>query len=250
MTDKNDVGDLECPLMEILVSENSIQFLELEEFEEDVKYLAVEFGMRSLPLILWAVRNGYKVLTEDPWEAMGMNNYRERPSAYPENVSVSHIFSAEFETREFPVGMTKFFNNRGLEELPQLREPDDAALWDSANKVVVGYKLMHADGSDEIVKVRPDYFVFEDKDGRYNVFHQDESDVRTSLLIDRHSDAILRPHMDFPEFKFGSGDYHEDWFEEYRVTELRINAALAAGNVEYATTIARNHFRVPGKELE
>lgn len=231
---------------EIILRESSVRLKAVEETDRRGRFLAVPFGLRSLPLMVWATEKGFRVVTEDPWEIWSVNNQPIRDEDTPENVTVATLSRIDFVTDEFPVGMTVFLPEQDVNSLPQLREPDDDVRWDCVEMVRLTYKLTHASGTEQIV-VKPDYFIFEDKNGRYDLFYQEDADIHTAALLDSALEAIVRAEQQFYEFR-DRKEYDEEWFEEYRITELRVNAALAAGDMKMASLIARNHFGVTGKE--
>ena len=84
-------------VIEILLGAASLQSVNIEDTDADAKYLAVPFGFRSLPLMVWAVANGYKIVADDPWATGRMTHYRERPAEYPANVSIARLRELETE---------------------------------------------------------------------------------------------------------------------------------------------------------
>ena len=234
--------------VELVIQGTSLQILQIEEMETDAEYIAVPFGFRSLPLIMWAISNGRKVLVEDPWETTEMLHYPTRPAEYAENVSVAQLWMLELRTREYPVGITKFFNAEGLDRLPQLREEGCESEFASVEYIEVGYKILKAGGDSETVKLSPDYFIFEDANGVYNVFYQDASDFRTQSLIDSAADTFMRPQQDFEEFG-GYSDYGSEWAQDCLIAQLRINAALSRGDTKSAVEIATYQLGIPPGHL-
>ncbi len=104
-------------MIEIVSGAVSMQALELVEPVEDAKYLAVPFGFRSLPLIVWAETNGYLVAAEDAWESLSMNHYRERPVDYPANMSVARLAELDLQTANVPEGFAVRFESDDMVSL-------------------------------------------------------------------------------------------------------------------------------------
>lgn len=238
--------EINCIRTEIVLRESSVSLKQIEETDRSGRFLAVPFGLRSLPLMVWATDKGFRVVTEDPWEIWSVNNQPRRNADTPENVSVATLSRIDFVTDEYPVGITAFLSEHGANSLPQLREPDDDVRWDRVEMVRLTYKLTHASGTEQVV-VKPDYFIFEDKNGRYDLFYQEDADIHTAALLDSALEAIVRAEQQFYEFR-DRKEYDQEWFEEYRITELRVNAALAAGDIGMASLIVRNHFGATRKE--
>lgn len=227
----------------VIYNERSLQIVEIEELDPNEAYVAVPFGFRSLPLIVAAIARGERVVCEDAWENSHMHHYASRPEDYPENVATAQLFSVTIRTRDNPAGITKLFSGAGLDRLPQLHEWNDGRRWESVLGIEVTYKIRYADGKCRAETYHPDYFIFEDNRGEYNVFHQAEHHIETQAIVISGCEAFIRPHTDFDDFNHSD---IEERGENSLIAEIETRTALARGDVAEALRIAAGHVGVPG----
>ena len=230
-------------LIELILNGSSLQIVEIEEIDAHEAYIAVPFGFRSLPLIVASIADGKRVVCEDAWENNHMHHYTTRPEDYPENIATAQLVSLTFETSEYPAGITKFFYGSSLERLPQLHELDDGTRWETVKGIDVSYKVTHASGVSRTETLSPDYFIFEDDRGEYNVFYQEEYQTETAAVVSSACDAFIRPHSDFEEFR--CADYGSEWGQDCLITQVEVNAAIARGDMREAMRLAARRFGVP-----
>ena len=229
-------------MIEIVSGAVSMQALELVEPVEDAKYLAVPFGFRSLPLIVWAETNGYLVAAEDAWESLSMNHYRERPVDYPANMSVARLAELDLQTANVPEGIAVRFESDDMGQLPPLVKRHSYGPGMEVEAITVGYELTHGDGSQQMVRLKPDYFIFEDSAGEYTIFYQASvAEVSTQSYIPCAGELFMRPHYVFNEFR--RIDQEEE--QDYIIMRLGIDAALLRKDYRTAMRAAAYHFGVP-----
>ena len=115
--------------------------------------------------------------------------------------------------------------------------------------IIVCYELKHAEGSAEDVRLKTDYFLFEDMEGDYTTFYQNgQADVKTADLILSAADLFVRPHFDFLEFKRSNGN-NDEQVQDYVIAALAIDAAMLRDDARAAVLVAASHFLIPAEYL-
>ena len=228
--------------VELILRGTALQILEVEDLDTDESYIAVPFGFRSLPLIVASLAEGKRVVCKDAWVNQRMHHYPSRPPRYPENVATAQLVSVTLETKDHPQGITKVFSGEGLERLPRLHEFDDGTRWEKVQGIEVAYKVRHAAGRELVETLHPDYFIFEDDRGEYNLFYQETHQTKTAVVISSAAEAFVRPHSDFDEFDFTD---HGELGQDCQIAQIEVNAAMARGDMREAVRVSAMQFGVP-----
>ena len=227
-------------LKEVKIDNNWVE-LHSPDIKEDVEYLVMPPLMAYFPLMVWANANGHSVLTDDPWEYEMPSRTPNRPTEYPENLSVARVWMLGLDEDK---GTRNFTVHHESGEMPSLHEPNDDVLWETVHGIRVHYDIIRGNGATWVAKVSPDIFIYEDRDDTYHVFAIGQNALtRTYPLLNGAIEAFALPAM--RDQGSLSNQYNDEWYQDYRLTTLHIHVAAATKRFDLAAQMAMNHFGLP-----
>ena len=226
------------------------RWVQIHDFEADPEKECIVIPplMAYLPLAVWANAEGYQLVTPDPWEYdRSYHRTPVRPADYPDNLSAAQLRTLALT--EADQGTKVFPRDHQTGELPNLHQDKDV-FWDTVQGIRVHYDIIRGDGSTWIATVTPDIFIYEDETDTYHVFatdpacaKDDYASTATYPLLDGAIEAFANPAM--TDKGSLSDSYNGEWYCDYRLTELRIQAAAASKRFDHAAQLALNHFGLP-----
>ncbi len=211
-------------------------------------YLLVPYSLRFLPIMTWGRKEkGWGVLTEDI-RTTGEVNWNQQPSddigdELPGNVTAVRLDNVFMARKDMNFFAGRKLDGKGLGSLPKLSEPDLNVHLDEMDTLKLSYTLIGSDGEREL-ELRPDVFIFEDDEGRYSVYHQQDADTVTWGWLDSALHVFMTGQQELMKIR-DSEIYDENWKIDLRITEVGIAAAMARGDERGALIRAAYHFGVP-----
>ena len=222
------------------------RWIELHTLESDPnpdkEHIVIPPLMAYLPLAVWGAANDYTILTEAPWEYNRPYKVTPRPEEYPENYSVARLRMLAVDDDRG--GVRNHTSHPVSGELSPLHGPDDDVFWNTVTELCAHYDVIQSNGSSWVAVVHPDLFIYEDEDDTYHVFSTGmTAPTETYSVLDGAVEAFAHPAM--RDQGSLSDHYNEEWYSDYRLTELRIQSAAASKRFDRAAQLAMNHFGLP-----
>ena len=178
----------------------------------------------------------------------GCVNWNNEPASdlrdeLPDNVTAVRLDSVLLSRSDAGFVAGRKFDGEGFGYLPTFNDTDENVRVDTMDIVKLSHTLIGVDG-ERTVELRPDYFVFEDDDGRYSVYYQVDADTRTAGWLDSALHLFITGQKSVSQME-RSDLYDEEWKNDLRITEVGIAAALARGDERGALIRAAYHFGIP-----
>ena len=254
-------------LIEYTMNRNALQRSELRlghsvDVSDGGNYLLVPFSLRMLPLILWGIENGYRVISEDFGETDEVNPHMERDKDLPDNVAIGRLDGLRTGQLNRPkAGEADRILPDAVKSYPATEMPKHSGEWTTYSQVDVlkaYYIVEDAEVGEWHVELHPDLFLHEYPNGEYLVLHAQKDKAVQRFLSDKVVEVkgALDSAVDiFVRLQAGSEgfrleDCDTDIWEDLRSAQVRVAVANVQEDYKAAAVIAARFFDLPTLRLE
>ena len=240
-----------------LEREMFVRYVSESELSENDNWVLVPFSMRFIPLIVYLLKKGMRVISDESAVNGKIDFFRATQEKMPpymrlallKNVDVCRVQSdGRWSTQGFrpePFGLAWKEGKTPLRKLGWVS-------CESVETIYLEYELRYSQVDSEEVWLSSDMFMFEHDDAEYSVLRSSavgaDVELQVPNLFVSALEIFVRRQGNLPTFGVdGFGD--SDFWGDFRLSQIRVAEALARGECGEARLIAADFFGISKPEI-